>query len=119
MSERPGRFPGRRARGSASGRPIMVLLDVLGQRWTLRMLWELRDGPLPFRELQRRCEEVSPTLLSRRLKELTRLAIIHRDEAGYRLSAAGRELGEQLLGLDAWARKWARRLEQADSRPAE
>lgn len=111
MADTSGRRPGRAARGTASGRPVMVLLDVLGQRWTLRILWELRAGPLAFRELQRRCEAVSPTLLSRRLKELTALAIIERETSGYRLSAAGEELGQQLLGLDQWARRWARRLE--------
>ena len=30
--------PGRRVRGSSSGRPIMALLDLLGQRWMLRAL---------------------------------------------------------------------------------
>lgn len=104
------RRPGTPVRGSTSGRPIMVLLDVLGQRWTLRLLWELREGPLPFRELQRRCEGVSPTLLSRRLKDLLGLQILERQEAGYGLSRAGQELGEQLVGLDQWAKKWARRL---------
>ena len=40
-------LPGQPVRGSASGRPIMALLDLLGRRWALRILWELRDGPLP------------------------------------------------------------------------
>jgi DNA-binding HxlR family transcriptional regulator len=34
----------RSVRGSKSGRPIMALLDLLGRRWTLRILWELREG---------------------------------------------------------------------------
>ena len=33
-------------RGSRTGRPVMALLDLLGRRWTLRIVWELRDGPL-------------------------------------------------------------------------
>jgi len=44
--------PGKPARGSKSGRPIMVLLDLLGRRWTLRIVWELRDQPRRFRDLQ-------------------------------------------------------------------
>ena len=51
--------PGRPVRGSASGRPVMALLDLLGRRWTLRIGWELRNGPMGFRELQRRCSMVS------------------------------------------------------------
>ena len=41
-------------RGSRTGRPIMALLDLLGRRWTLRIIWELRDGP-PIR-----CATISP-----------------------------------------------------------
>ena len=44
--------PGARVRGSRSGRPIMAALDLLGRRWALRILWELRAGALPFRALR-------------------------------------------------------------------
>jgi len=40
----------------------MALLDLLGQRWTLRILWELRDAPLTFRALQNACDSVSPKI---------------------------------------------------------
>lgn len=99
--------PGRPVRGSSSGRPIMVLLDVLGQRWTLRILWELRGGSSTFRQLQRQCGDVSPTLLNQRLKMLRSLQIVERDSDGYALTACGRELGGHLLNLDAFAKKWA------------
>jgi DNA-binding HxlR family transcriptional regulator len=48
----PAPRPGDRVRGSRSGRPIMAALDLLGRRWALRVLWELRDGALPFRALR-------------------------------------------------------------------
>lgn len=89
----------------------MVLLDQLGQRWTLRILWELRDDRLTFRALKSRCDEVSPTLLNKRLKELRELLIIDHDNHGYGLTKSGRELGNQLSGLDSWSRKWARQFE--------
>ena len=68
--------PGRLVRGSDSGRPIMALLDLLGRRWALRMIWELRDTPLTFRELRERCDAMSPTVLNQRLHELRESAII-------------------------------------------
>ena len=43
--------PGTRVRGSRTGRPIMAALDLLGRRWALRILWELRAGALSFRAL--------------------------------------------------------------------
>ena len=48
--------PGTPVRGSRTGRPIMAALDLLGRRWALRVLWELRGGPLSFRELRARCD---------------------------------------------------------------
>ena len=47
----------KRVRGSRTGRPIMVLLDLLGRRWALRILWELRGGALTSRALRTACDE--------------------------------------------------------------
>jgi DNA-binding HxlR family transcriptional regulator len=96
-----------KTRGSTTGRPIMVLLDVLGKRWTLRIMWELRDGPLTFRNLQERCDDVSPTTLNNRLQELRKMAIIDHQEGGYCYTALGTELGEQMIALDQWSARWA------------
>ena len=63
-------------RGSTTGRPIMVLFDILGQRWSLRILWELRQGPLTFRALRDACDGASPTVLNTRLKALRHLGLV-------------------------------------------
>lgn len=110
MSKRPGEP----VRGSSSGRPIMVLFDVLGQRWTLRILWELRSGPMTFRELQKRSGDLSPTLLNQRLKTLRSLQLVERDSDGYAMTPCGRELGDHLLSLDTWSKRWASVLKDAD-----
>ena len=57
-------------RGSRTGRPIMALLDLLGRRWTLRIMWELREGSLTSRALRKACDEASPTVMQTRLSEL-------------------------------------------------
>jgi DNA-binding HxlR family transcriptional regulator len=85
----------------------MVLLDLLGRRWCLRVLWELRDGPLTFRALRERCDDVSPTVLNTRLAELKDAALIEGGEGGYALTADAVALSTLLLPLDAWARRWA------------
>lgn len=87
----------------------MVLLDALGRRWALRVLWELREAPLTFRALQAACEDLSPSVLNRRLGELRELGFVAKTDAGYALSRDGRELGEHLLALSAWAERWHRR----------
>ena len=43
-------------------RSAVALLDLLGRRWTLRIGWELRDGPLTFRQIQDRCDAMSPSV---------------------------------------------------------
>jgi DNA-binding HxlR family transcriptional regulator len=97
-------------RGSHTGRPIMALLDLLGRRWALRIGWELRDGAsLTFRELQERCDGMSPSVLNARLRELREAGIIERADGGYRLTAHGHALGEALGSLDTWAKRWAKR----------
>jgi DNA-binding HxlR family transcriptional regulator len=103
---------GRPVRGSTTGRPIMALLDLLGRRWVLRILWELRDGPLGFRALQSRCDGMSPSVLSQRLAELRDAGIVTQSDSGdYLLSDEGRTLYAVLLPLSDWAARWAARAE--------
>jgi DNA-binding HxlR family transcriptional regulator len=107
--------PGRPVRGSTTGRPIMALLDLLGRRWGLRVLWELRTGEsLTFRELQARCSEVSSSVLNDRLRELRGAGIVVSERGrGYALTPEGRRLLEDLAPLDGWAQRWARRTARA------
>jgi DNA-binding HxlR family transcriptional regulator len=89
----------------------MALLDLLGRRWALRVLWELRDGSAPtFRELQARCGEISSSVLNDRLRELREAGIVAGEStSGYRLSSDGHELLQALAPIDAWAQGWADR----------
>ena len=88
----------------------MAALDLLGRRWTLRILWELRGGALTFRALQTACERVSPTVLNARLRELREVGIAETTPEGYALTAEGRRLLDALSPLDRWAKRWARGL---------
>jgi DNA-binding HxlR family transcriptional regulator len=107
---KPARTPiKRRVRGSRSGRPIMVLLDLLGRRWTLRILWELREAALTSRALRTACDEASPTVLNERLKELREADFIELGDGGYALTALGRELSEKCMPLYHFAEQWSKR----------
>ncbi|MFC9438663.1 winged helix-turn-helix transcriptional regulator [Nocardia sp. NPDC057030] len=99
---------GEPVRGSRTGRPIMVLLDLLGRRWALRVLWELRDGrAVTFRELQKLCGGVSASVLNDRLRELREAGIIATAPAGYQLSADGLDLVTALAPLQVWVQRWS------------
>ena len=100
----------RAVRGSRTGRPIMALLDLLGRRWTLRILWEIRGGPLTSRALRAACDEASPTVLQSRLSELRQAGLLElMPTGGYRLTAMGQELREEILPLHRFAERWSRR----------
>ncbi len=103
--------PGMQVRGSTTGRPIMVLFDVLGQRWTLRIIWELRTGRMTFRELRSHCDEISPTILNQRLKTLRELGLVNHEEGGYGYTEMGAELAKKLGRFDKWAENWAKTLD--------
>ena len=97
----------RTVRGSKTGRPIMVLLDLLGRRWTLRILWELREQTLTSRALREACDDASPTVLQARLHDLREAGFVDLDPAGgYSLSASGRELNGTFLPLYHFAERW-------------
>ena len=78
----------------------MALLDLLGRRWVLRVLWELRQPVANFRELQRRCDD----------SELRDAGLVASEPGGgYALTSHGAELLDVLLPLNEWADRWARR----------
>lgn len=96
-------------RGSKTGRPIMALLDLLGRRWTLRIVWELRDAALTSRALRAACDDASPTVVQQRLSELQEAGFIEKHEGGgYGLTALGRELLGTFLPLHQFADRWGR-----------
>ncbi|MGE0732434.1 MAG: winged helix-turn-helix transcriptional regulator [Acidimicrobiia bacterium] len=111
MSKRRAPRPGAPVRGSRTGRSIMAALDLLGRRWSLRILWELRAGPVGARDLVGRCGGISTSVLYERLRELTDVGLVSQDEANaYVLTEIGRDLAVALAPLDAWAERWARAL---------
>ena len=87
----------------------MALLDLLGRRWSLRVIWELRGDPLVFRALQQRSGAPSSSVLNDRLRELREAGIVEHGRGGYRLSDDGRGLLEAAGALNDWAERWAQR----------
>ncbi len=84
-------------------RPVERALDLLGRRWALRLVWELRRSTLTFSELRERTG-ISPSVLSARLAELVEADVLERDGGRrYRLSGRGRELARILYELNRWA----------------
>ena len=86
--------------------------EVICTRWTPLILRELVSGSTRFNDLRRGLPRISPSLLSKRLKELETAGVVRRIYSGeddvmeYRLTAAGEELKSVVFGLGIWGQRW-------------
>ncbi|KZN30140.1 HxlR family transcriptional regulator [Pseudoalteromonas luteoviolacea S2607] len=103
-------LPNKSVRGSSSGVAIMAVFDLLGRKWNMRILWELRSNSLSFRALQARCDGMSPSVLNSRLKQLSEAQLIISSTQGYQLTELGVSLMTTLDPLRNWATQWENEL---------
>jgi DNA-binding HxlR family transcriptional regulator len=83
---------------------LLALFDVLGRRWALRVVWELRPGGLTYRELAARVPGMSTSVLTQRLRDLRAAGLVeHEHGTGYGLTALGHDLLVHLAKLRDWA----------------
>ena len=110
--------PGKPVRGSATGRPLMAALDLFGRRWTLRIIWELRDGELGFRPLQQRCDNMSSSVLRQRLTELLDARLLYQlPDSRYALTPLGHRAYQALRPLTRWSQEWSEELLKSPAEP--
>jgi DNA-binding HxlR family transcriptional regulator len=101
-------IPGKPVRGSKTGVPIMALFDLLGSSWAMGVIWQLQNGPYTFRDLQEKCESISPSILNSRIKDLKKADVVERTLDGYQLTERGNRLVELLRPFGEWSREWAK-----------
>lgn len=94
-------------RDSTTDRPLAELFNLIGRRWTLRILWELRERTLSFNDLRRAVGGMSQSVLVTRLTELFGAGLVADVTGGYRLTPDGESLAREIGHLDAWAAGWA------------
>lgn len=111
-------LPNTPVRGSDSGVAIMALFDLLGQKWNMRILWQLRAQPLSFRAIQQTCDGMSPSVLNNRLKQLTEALLVISTEQGYQLTPLGVSLMQTLDPLRHWSAQWSQAVTQASTHHA-
>jgi DNA-binding HxlR family transcriptional regulator len=91
--------------------PVAMAAEIFCTRWTPLILRELMAGSTRFNDLKRGVPRISPTLLSKRLKQLEEAGVIERlkssEEASeYRLTTAGNELKAVVFELGFWGHRW-------------
>lgn len=94
--------------------PVAKAAEILGEKWTFLVIRELLMGARRFNELQRGLASISPTMLTKRLNELTNDGLVIKKkipgQKGYEyfLTEAGNELSSIIKQLGIWGTRWAR-----------
>jgi DNA-binding HxlR family transcriptional regulator len=90
--------------------PVAMAAEIVCTRWTALVLRELLCGSRRFNDLRRGVPRMSPTLLSKRLKELAHAGIVEvrRGDDGfeYHLTPAGEDLRGVVMTLGFWGQRW-------------
>ena len=89
--------------------PLGAALDAVGDRWTLLVIEALLDGPRRFGDLQEALPGIAPNILSARLRQLERQALVvatpyqeRPPRFVYEAGAAAHELAAPLRLLADW-----------------
>ena len=90
--------------------PVAKAMELLDERWTLLVVRELLKGSTHFNDLRRGVPKMSPALLSKRLKSLSRAGVVERREidgrTSYSLTPCGQELAAVVEALGQWGVRW-------------
>lgn len=91
--------------------PVSMASEVICTRWTPLVMRELLCGSTRFNDIRRGVPRMSPTLLSKRLKELELAGVVRtevspRGTQEYHLTEAGEELRPLIVGLGNWGQRW-------------
>jgi DNA-binding HxlR family transcriptional regulator len=92
--------------------PVAMAAEIVCSRWTALVVRELLCGSTRFNDLRRGVPLMSPTLLSKRLKELEAAGVIqavpaaHAGVFDYKLTEAGEELRPVIMSLGFWGQRW-------------
>ncbi len=89
--------------------PIEITVNILGGKWKILLLWDLKEGPLRFSEMMQTRPGITERMLSRQLKALQKSGLVTRTayaevppKVEYALSEEGKSLLPVLNVLEAW-----------------
>lgn len=93
--------------------PVAMASEIICTRWSVVLLRELVAGSVHFNDLRKGVPRMSPTLLSKRLKEFEVAGIIekvsqaqHPNATEYHLTQAGRDLRPVVESIGIWGQRW-------------
>jgi DNA-binding HxlR family transcriptional regulator len=107
----------------AAACPTRQVINRVGDRWSLLVLYALESRTLRFQELRRAVEGVSQKMLTQTLRTLERDGLVNRTiyasvppKVEYALTALGVDLSEPIASIRGWAYENMDQIEQARAR---
>ncbi len=93
---------------------LTLAMDLVGGKWKMVILWQLRNGTERFSELKRRLSGITQKMLTQQLRELEEMKIINRKvypvvppKVEYSLAEEGQKLIPALEALCQWSTSYA------------
>ena len=89
--------------------PVEFILDLIGGKWKMPILWRLREGTLRYGELRSDIPDITTKMLTQQLRELERDGFITRTvypvvppKVEYKLTDRGRRTIPIIESLRSW-----------------
>ena len=93
--------------------PFATSQKLLAGKWSLLIMHELSEGPVRFRELERRLYPITQATLTRALRQLEDDGLVHREVYGtippkveYSLTEVGAGFKTVLASLENWGNQY-------------
>lgn len=106
--------------------PSLEALDILKDRWSIKVLVLLQNGPLRYMQLRRQAGGSTQKMLTQTLRKLEKEKLISRTvyptsppTVEYALTSLGEMLQAPLQGLLQWARVYTAHIQQGDATASE
>jgi DNA-binding HxlR family transcriptional regulator len=122
----------RKAAAGTCGCPVTLFQKMISGKYKLRILWDLKDGPLRYSEIRTGLlrgaagsREIAPRVLSRELKALGQFGLIDRKDYGvvppkveYRLTRTGRSFMPVIAAIRRWGSRYLDPTQEVVAPPA-
>ncbi len=102
-------MPAFELRGRRYNNPVELVLEVLGGKWKMPILWRLKERAWRFAELRRDLGRITDKMLAQQLRELERDGLLTRHvervvppHVEYAITALGRSAVPAIDGLRTW-----------------
>ncbi|MBD2102576.1 helix-turn-helix domain-containing protein [Leptolyngbya sp. FACHB-261] len=100
---------------------VQATLKVLGGKWKILILWQLKDEARRFSELKRLMPEISEKVLAQQLRELENDGVVNRKvypdvpaKVEYSFTDYGKSLEPALKALCEWGQEHLKRVEPVE-----